>query len=394
MKPFTLTTLLLLCIQSIVAFPGASNYDHRRYLSHAPVADIELCSRTITFATGDKFLYCSNRDVSTPNSEIKRAVIGIGGAGGDAKLMYEERMMLYLPPSMSDTTTVISLQFLQNDNKEDDTVLDIHGLGPEYLYWGGWYRYCKNAKNRGRMSSCEVIDWLVEELIEKNENLEHIAVIGHSAGGILVNRYSLLSDSEERAQAHGVTMSYGAGSAGRFVWLTTDRPGTIGINCTDTFNDWPYGLDHRVENLVPYQSSVNEVTIRYRAMTRSIYYWTGENDLLVPDPEEHCPIRAQGDTTLEIMWNYLAHIQDVCEPSYGSDCNSMFFSGPDAFMELPGQAHASSQTFSTEYVHNVMFHWPPDEDDVCSGFFGFIWCWILRLVCALPFMRFLLPICN
>src|SRR5205085_9346493 len=114
------------------------------------------------------------------------------------------------------------------------------GLGASHLYWTGHWRFGYKSQNLGRRPSFEINDWIVAALLANDPNLKHIAVVGHSAGAQFANGYAAGNAIEETASARGVTMSYGVSAPGRYMWLTSERPGRVD-QCSG-FNKYPYGL--------------------------------------------------------------------------------------------------------------------------------------------------------
>ena len=76
------------------------------------------------------------------------------------------------------------------------------------------------------LSLFSVLDEMVEAMMDKDSypKLTRVVLIGHSAGGICIQRYALASALEPR---DGVTISYFAGNPGSVAYLTPVRPNLI-----------------------------------------------------------------------------------------------------------------------------------------------------------------------
>jgi hypothetical protein len=113
------------------------------------------------------------------------------------------------------------------------------------------------------VSSFDVIDEFLRASIVKFPNLEHVILVGHSAGGQAVHRYALLGTGvHERLEHEGIHLRYIPANPGLYVFPMMTRklpPGQVsvrpGVGRGDTgdwrwtaprgcdgYDDWGYGL--------------------------------------------------------------------------------------------------------------------------------------------------------
>lgn len=328
------------CIAALLGFSSvASATDY-------PQSASELCQKVITIG-GAKIRYCRNRALSSYNTNVTRAVIVIPGSGSPSREYYENRIIPNAPAGVLDYTTIVVPQFLEDDGS-GNTVTENLGLSAEYLYWSGGWRQCNSAKNQNNLSSCEVLDRIVDALIDNNPNLEHIVVAGHSAGGQLVNRYVAASPAEDDANNRGVTMSYLVSAAGSFAYLSSERPNSTS-GCSSDYNDWKYGLNNRNN----YANNYSQSTMRERLMFRDVYYIVGSEDL---DPYTSCRVKAQGDNHVDGMLEYQKHVFNHCASIYNpwSCYVGIYF----RFSVIEGVGHNGNLLLNSDVGHDVMYFLP------------------------------------
>ena len=225
------------------------------------------------------------------------------------------------------------------------------GLPADTLYWSssGWK---KGDKSRDypyarvfRYSSFAAIDRLVEHLAANFPNLTDIAMIGHSAGGQFVNRYSAIS--QVQSAYPGIRFQYIVANPSTYLYMDSSRrtgtsPDTFGalsageITAAPTYNDYKYGLD----NLNTYGNTVGAAQIQTQFASRNVLYLLGSGDTLTDSSlDKSASAYAQGNHRYErglVHYNYLgsyygATVYDAHKiavvPDIGHDGRSMINSG-------------------------------------------------------------------
>ena len=329
-----------------------------------PVA-AELCSAELNFREDGVVYhvpYCRNRALSSVNQQVTRAVIVIPGSESPARTHYQTVKRLAEEEGVDDTTTILVPNFLEDDGS-GDTVLETLNLPSNYLYWTSSWRYGNKAVNGNRISSFAVIDMMIRNLLDNNPNLQHIAVVGHSAGARVVNRYVGGTSIVATAAAEGVTMSFGVFAPGTVMYLNNNRPYSTS-RCDDNptsegnFKRYPDGIEGIEDHAYMNDSTVS--AIRDRLFSRHIYYSVGQDDtdLFTEDCD-----KVQGTHRLDLQRKYEQHLWSACVAHNGGGtaaaarCNASFFRDADTFAELPGVDHSHREEYETRRGRDVLFHW-------------------------------------
>jgi hypothetical protein len=350
---------LPLCVLAAQALFGS--------VAHAedfPVAS-ELCSAELNFHDGNKVYevpYCRNRALSSVNPQVTRAIIVIPGSESPARTHYATVKRLAEEEGVDDTTTILVPNFLEDD-RSGQNVLDTLNLPDNYLYWTSNWRYGYKSVNGNRLSSFAVIDMMVRNLLANNPNLQHIAVVGHSAGGRVVNRYSGGTSVVAEASAKGVTMSFGVFAPGTVMYLNNNRPYST-ARCDNNpttegdYRAYPDGVEGLDDNGYMNDSSVTQ--IRDRIFNRHIFYTVGQDDT---DAFTSDCDKVEGTNRLDLQRKYEPHLWSACVAHEGggtlgaSRCNGKFFHRADAFAELPNVRHSHREEYETQRGVNILFYW-------------------------------------
>lgn len=171
------------------------------------------------------------------------------------------------------------------------------------LYWHG-SQWQSGMASRGpgstSISSYQVMDAFMDTLFDKTQFpfLQTVVIAGHSMGAQMVQRYATL----KTASVNDANISFWIGNPGSYAWLTSDRPNHNNATCTETFDDWAYGLDG--SGLPPYARDRvrnNKKTLLQNYVNRNIHYNYGLLD------------NGQGDTACQASYQGANHLERGCK---------------------------------------------------------------------------------
>jgi pimeloyl-ACP methyl ester carboxylesterase len=216
------------------------------------------------------------------------------------------------------------------------------------------------------VTSFDFIDALIAELSDRDRfpNMKAIVVAGHSAGGQFVVRYAMASTQSVPA---GVALSYIVANPSSYAYLDELRPAariasaptvTVGStaaeaarpskddfgpfadagNCT-RYNDWPYGLAHRLG----YAARIDAGQLVQQFTHRSVTYLLGDADVLPSGVfDTSCPAMAQGASRLGRGLAFGRYMHDR-------------FGAPHTTVVVPYCSHSARCMFTADVSLPVMF---------------------------------------
>jgi hypothetical protein len=269
----------------------------------APCTDAtDACVQWIDLGSGQRSLVYSSQPLTVRNPDMRRAVVLVHGAGRNADDMFRTGVAAALIADALDNTVVVSIRFASRHGVCRDTLAEGEvswdcGEGSS----GGW-RAGAPSVTSAALTSFHLTDAVLRTLAREQTfpNLRRIVVAGFSAGGQHVNRYAMANTVHEQLR---VPVSYVVGSPSSYGYPDAVRPERTrqgfgafvdAQNCT-TFNQWPYGLEHRVG----YAATVSDEQLRRNLVSRPTTYLIGE--LEGPDApalDASCPAMAQGPSRL------------------------------------------------------------------------------------------------
>lgn len=321
-----------------------------------------ICPKAITYR-GDKIRYCRTHALSSRAADpnVTRAVVFIHGAGRDAPNYFDRIRDDAEDEGVLEQTVIVAPQF----NFQAD--LEAFGLGDVYAYWGNGWKYGHRSANGSRISSFEYVDLIVQRLAGYHPNLEHIAVVGHSAGGRFVQRYAgggLQTEIDGQSveaflAAKGVTYSFGVSAPGNFMWLSEERPDmSLAARCPN-FDRYEDGLaDLAIHS---YMGRLTAERIRRNYFARHVYHLIGSRDTALSSAD--CATRVQGTGRYDAMVSFLDDARRVCETLYADQglhrakllCHTYLFKAGGLF-EVESVGHNSRQLFDARAGRDILFH--------------------------------------
>lgn len=296
-------------------------------ISAAGVAQMELApQRYAVKETGGQtclFPYKSSHDLGVRNDKVERLIFSIHSSVYDAMLYYDNAALsIRRAGEDPEKNLIVAPHFLNRATIQNEIS---RRMPTDTLYWREYpYWGVSQGVYNGRsveISAYDVVDQMLEGIAASGNfpNLKSIVILGHSAGGQMVNRYAAGSRFEfETARARGIEVRYLVMAPSTCVYFTTDRwvQGTEGQFgrpswAPSDFNDWGYG----VSRLFPYhrRHGVTADWMRNNYASRKVLYLVGEEDIDPTDPSLATAPGAMlmGKDRLEragVYMNYLRHL--------------------------------------------------------------------------------------
>lgn len=262
--------------------------------------------------------YLSSHDLSAPNPAITRLVVAIHSSSYNPGVYLKrvERLLEDVPGEKS-RTLVVAPHFL------DEDVLP-GALERDFVYWTNYpFRGSSKASWEGRklrFSAFEAVDGLLQDLVAKGNypNLRSVVILGHSAGGQMVNRYAAAGRFEsDAANPRGIEVRYLVMAPSSYLYFSGER-GTGGAtdhfsvpqNPPKGYNDWGYGLSKLYSYHKRCGVTADWMIAQYRK--KRVLYLVGSEDR---DPSDTSLARfpeamVQGRQRLErgqTYYNFLVH---------------------------------------------------------------------------------------
>ena len=230
----------------------------------------------------------------------------------------------------------------------------------QFIYWSGhaWSRLNNAAINSpARVTSGQAIDIMMELLSNTDlyPNLKKVTIVGHSAGGQFVTRYSLSDNNNDSIFMYGdVKIRYVVVNPSSYLYLSPERydsstqefklPSefTEPVSCAH-YNEYRYGLD----DLSFYVQDIF-THIEDHAKSRDIHLLLGEDDNYNEGHlDTDCAAYLQGAHRLERGQRYHEYLTWFFrDHPYGSHHTQIQL--------VPGVGHSTSGMFQSIYGRNII----------------------------------------
>lgn len=309
---------------------------------HKPVKVVAEDRFTVTTpaGTGAVPIYVS-ADWSHPLPGIQRVVIMVHGVDRDADVYFRvARTALDASGTADHATLLIAPQFLA------DVDVQTFQLPPTVLHWdpGNWASG-QPAHGPAPLSSFDVFDAVLQRLADRAllPALTTVVVAGHSAGGQVVNRYSIVGRGEAALLARGIHVRYVVANPSSYLYLSAERPERVDPAACPNFDHWRFGL----QDAPPYVGNTAGLETPFAA--RDVVYLLGTADIDPhhPDLETSCAAEAEGAYRLVRGTNYFAYLKSR---------------HPTAFAQrlafVPGVAHQGGRMFNSACGLAALFDRP------------------------------------
>ncbi len=253
--------------------------------------------------------------LDTRNEAVTRALVIVHGAGRDADNYFRNALAAAFLAGALDDTVVVAPRMASAAANCHDT------LAPNEISWNcNTWRSGGPAVSNPNVTSFDFLDEVLRKIAHKEifPNLQQIVVIGHSAGGQVLNRYEMTNQVHDKL---GVPVTYVVSNPSSYAWPDAARPtdaaysvqshapGYIPVttpnasafraftgarDCT-TYDQWPYGLKDRTG----YSAKQTDDQLKAQLISRPTTYLLGELDVFpLGGFDGSCPAMAQGPTRL------------------------------------------------------------------------------------------------
>ena len=266
------------------------------------------------------------------NATIKLAVLIVHGAGRDAKPSFDSALqMVAIGNVPKEEVLVIAPQFLnQYDNATNSD-------GSKALYWHGidWI-FSEKALN-GPVSTYGAIDRIVALLSDRNRfpALQRIMIVGHSAGGQLVQRYAMVGRATDALGHSGLDLRYIVANPSSFVYPVAWRPRPEIVKGCPLYDKWRYGMGDIPANVS--ERSKDALVRSYLKLNITYLNGTADNDPNNPFLDRGCEAETQGVSRLDRGQRFFAMLSKrFGRPSRQKICY------------VPGVAHEETKMLVSE----------------------------------------------
>lgn len=260
---------------------------------------------------GYDFALYANADLAAPLLPVRHAVILIHGVRRNAADYFASGSQLLSNAGLNATDTLLIAPHFLTDADTDEPAGIPRWAAGQWLHGSPSY---------SGVPAFKVLDDLLTPFADRQRfpALQDVLVLGHSAGGQLVQRYAIFNTREQPLTQQGIALRYGVASPSSYLYFDSQRwhngqwQAAPQATCPG-FNRYRYGLD----NLPAYaaEQKLNAQQWFRRYARRQVIYLVGSDD---NNPEARvmdrsCPAQLQGATRRQRQEHYLAYEQQLAK---------------------------------------------------------------------------------
>ncbi len=230
---------------------------------------------------------------------------------------------------------MIAPQFVERSEIEGQSV------GPQTLYWNGQWPGGSDALAPAPISSYDVFDAIIERLSDERRfpHSREIVLIGHSAGGQIVQRYAIVGKAPELDSGSRIPVHLVVSNRSSYLYLSDWRP-VPQHNCSD-FNEWRYGLKGAPRYV---EGSPAQLDERYARRRVTYLMGTADTNPKEDDLDQSCGGEAQGPYRFARAEYFIAYEGRRHREGTNQD-----------FAFVPGVGHDNRATFTSACGLAVVF---------------------------------------
>ncbi|MEM9557798.1 MAG: hypothetical protein AAGC60_26310 [Acidobacteriota bacterium] len=297
--------------------------------SSPEVVAAEICPGRFPVLDGDldaRLPFCSSAPLHVADLAIERIVVSLPSSNYDGRMALDNVLSaLARRPELARGTLVVAPQFLHRDEAEPRHT----AAGSNVLLWRTrpFWGSSKATVGGGpvRTSAYRVLDTLLAYLTrpEHFRNLRRVVVVGHSAGGQMVQRFAASSGFEPKRP--GLEIRYVVLNPSSYLYFDADRPVVasserfaplpeLSRDACPGWNDYGYGLEALYA--VQREAGLDAEAMRRRYASRRVVVLVGGDDSRRGDGlSTHCAAELQGRHRLERGQLFWTHLQRHFGPS-------------------------------------------------------------------------------
>ncbi len=257
--------------------------------------------------------YATNLTIDQDHPEVTEMILAIHSSSYNPDYYLDNTLLLLRSQPQRMKKTLIFAPALYRQDKTTLTDIVTWRNAP---FWGTSRALYKGRKIR--LSAYEILDHILTSIMTSGHfpNLDNIMVLGHSAGGQLVNRYAACNTIEDTvAINHHVSMRYLVMAPSSYVYMDGKRisrsdPTTFifPFNAYKKYNDWGYGLEHLYSYHKRHHITAEMIRLQYRY--RRVLYLVGDQDTTDAALSKTKSAMLEGGNRLERLKIYYQHLQN------------------------------------------------------------------------------------
>ncbi|MGE7993443.1 alpha/beta fold hydrolase [Pseudomonas sp. NPDC089554] len=294
------------------------------------------------------FVAFANADLHQQSLPVQHAVVLVHGVKRNADDYFDngESLLQNAGLNASDTLLIAPNFLTPSDRRAGDDM----PLWPK----DKWMHGTESDSGRPGIAAFTVLDDLLAYLADRQRfpKLKDILFIGHSAGGQLMQRYTLLGDGDQRLRGTGIAMRYVVSSPSSYLYVDDNRlqdgafKPVLTVMCP-SYNRYRYGLERAPEYFTRQGLSTAQVVQRYAA--RQVTYMVGQRDNNPRDRvmDASCGAEMQGETRVERQLNYMRYDRFLAQKWAIPIEHPQF--------QVSGVGHNAARLFSAKRVAEDLF---------------------------------------
>jgi len=294
------------------------------FADHCPGAVIESKRLRVKHRVECYIPYASNLPIDKKDNSVTHLIIAVYSSGSHVYKGCIELLAKY--HNQNNDVIVISPQFLTANQVDNNTEENL-------LYWkvrpfyGSKLSATKSFDGDLRISAYNILEDIISDFCDKEvfPNLKTITILGHSAGGQMVNRFAASNTVEfDKARPQKVMIKYITMNPSSYIYFSPKRsvnwsrknfqvPSATEIESNPGYNNYAYGLNslyyfHRKKGLTP------ERMKELYPLRNVVYLLGGEEYVPIGHMSTHPSAMMQGRNRLERGRIYFGHLIDEFGP--------------------------------------------------------------------------------